>query len=320
MPALRDVLRALRASPLVTAVAVLSLALGIGANTAMFSIADALVLRALPVPHAERLTLLASDETRYGAWWTNPVWEAVRDRPALHDGAFAYALTRFDLARGGAADPVEGLWASGRMFEVLGVPAALGRTFTAADDRPGGGPDGPVAVISHTFWQRRFGGAPDVVGRTLTLNRVPVTVVGVAPRGFFGPDVGRAFDVAVPLGAAPRVKGDPGTLASRSAWWLHVMLRLAPVGRSRRPRPPSVRRSPRSPPRRAPRTSARRTRPGTWPSPCFSGPRRRAARSCATITGGRCSPCSAWSGSRSWSRAGTSPTCCSPARRRAATS
>jgi predicted permease len=231
MPALHDALRALRASPLVTLVAVLSLALGIGANTAMFSIADALVLRALPVPHAERLTLLASDETRYGAWWTNPVWEAVRDRPALHDGAFAYANTRFDLARGGAADPAEGLLASGRMFEVLGVPAARGRTFTAADDRPGGGPEGPVAVISHAFWQRRFGGAPDVVGRTLTLDRVPVTVVGVAPRGFFGPEVGRAFDVAVPLGAAPLVKGNPGTLGSRTSWWLHVMLRLAP-GRS----------------------------------------------------------------------------------------
>ena len=225
---LRDTLRALRATPLVTAVAVLSLALGIGANTAIFSIADALVLRALPVPHAERLVLLASDETRFGTWWTNPVWEAVRDRPALHDGAFAYANTRFDLARGGAADPVEGLWASGRMFEVLGVPAALGRTLTAADDRPGGGPDGPVAVISHAFWRRRFGGAPDVVGRTLTLNRVPVTIVGVAPSGFFGPDVGRAFDVAVPLGAKPLVAGDPGALTARSSWWLHVMLRLAP--------------------------------------------------------------------------------------------
>ena len=210
-----------------SAFAVGSLALGIGANTAMFSIADALVLRALPVPHAERLVLLASDETRYGAWWTNPIWEAVRDRPGLHDGAFAYAITRFDLARGGAADPVEGLWASGGMFAVLGVPAALGRTFTAADDRPGGGPDGPVAVISHAFWRRRFGGAPDVLGRTITLNRVPVTVVGVAPRGFFGPDVGRAFDVAVPLGAAPLVKGNPRTLEARDAWWLHVMLRLA---------------------------------------------------------------------------------------------
>src|SRR3712207_4391502 len=105
MPTLRDAIRALRATPLVTAVAVLSLALGIGANTAMFSIADALVLRTLPVPHADRLVLLASDETRYGAWWTNPVWEAVRDRPTLHDGAFAYAPARFDLAPGGPTDP-----------------------------------------------------------------------------------------------------------------------------------------------------------------------------------------------------------------------
>src|SRR5215213_5193444 len=142
---LRDAFRALRATPLVTAVAVLSLALGIGANTAMFSIVDALVLRALPVRHADRLTLLTDDERLHG--WSNPIWEAVRDRATLFDGALAYGATRFDLAPGGEADPVDGLWLSGRAFEVLGVEAAAGRTFTEADDRRGGGPDGPVAVI-----------------------------------------------------------------------------------------------------------------------------------------------------------------------------
>ena len=101
---------------------------------------------------------------------------------------------------------------------MLGVPAILGRTFTDADDRRGGGPDGPVAVISYSFWQRRFGGAADAIGRTLTLDRVPFTIVGVMPPDFFGLDVGRAFDVAVPIrhraavsregvGARPAIRG-----------------------------------------------------------------------------------------------------------------
>src|SRR5215218_6144597 len=164
MTELRDALRALRATPLVTAVAVLSLALGVGANTAMFSIVDALLLRRLPVRHADRLALLSGDDSWYGTAWSNPIWEAIRDRPRLHDGAFAFNLTGFNLAERGEADPVEGLQASGRMFEVLGVDPLLGRAFTEADDRRDGGPDGPVAVISHGFWQRRYGGAADVLG------------------------------------------------------------------------------------------------------------------------------------------------------------
>ena len=103
------------------------------------------------------------------------------------------ASARFNLAQGGPTELVDGLWASGRIFEVLGVPAVLGRTFTAADDRRGGGPDGPVAVISYGFWQRRFGGAGDVIGRSLIVERVPFTIVGVTPPQFFGVDVGRTL-------------------------------------------------------------------------------------------------------------------------------
>ena len=226
MTDLRDAVRALRATPLVTAVAILSLALGIGANTAMFSIVDALVLRALPVRHAERLTLLMDDERPHG--WTHPIWESVRAHAAPFDGVLAYGTPRFDLAGRGVEDPVNGLWVSGRAFEIMGVGAALGRTITEADDRRGGGPDGAVAVISHAFWQRRFGGAPDVVGRTLTLDRVPVTIVGVTPPGFTGPDVGRDFDVALPIGAEPVLRGANSRLDRRSDWWLHVMVRLRP--------------------------------------------------------------------------------------------
>jgi putative ABC transport system permease protein len=134
-------------------------------------------------------------------------------------------LREFDIAPGGTREPVEGLWTSGRFFEVLGVPAALGRTLRDSDDRSGGGADGPVAVISHRFWVRRFGGATDV-GRTLTLDRVPFTIVGVTPPGFMGLEVGRAFDVAVPLGAEPLLRGSESLLGSRRSGWLSVMVRL----------------------------------------------------------------------------------------------
>ena len=135
--------------------------------------------------------------------------------------------TRFNLAMRGESELVDGLWASGTMFDVLGVPAILGRTFTADDDRPGGGPDGPVAVISYAFWQRRFGGAADAIGRSLTVDRVPFTIVGVAPPQFFGLEVGRTFEVALPIGTVALIRG-ARALEQRSHWWLTIVMRLKP--------------------------------------------------------------------------------------------
>src|ERR1043166_500497 len=166
MPDLRDAFRALRATPVVTAVAVLSLALGIGANTAIFSIVNALLLRSLPVKEPDRLVQLLTGPER--ASWSNPLWEDFRDHHAgIFDGAFAYSTPQFNLARGGEIQPAKGMMASGAAFEVLGVPAIIGRTFTAADDVPGGGKDGAVAVISCAFWQRRYGGAAKAIGQHL---------------------------------------------------------------------------------------------------------------------------------------------------------
>jgi predicted permease len=225
----RDAVRSLRATPLVSLVAILSLALGLGANTAMFSIVDALVLRALPVRHAERLALLVTDdESRRLTSWTNPIWEAIRSRPQLSDGAFAWGSIRLDLSERGESDPVDVLRASGRMFDVLGVGAVLGRTFDESDDARGGGSNGAVAIVSYNFWQRKFGGAADVVGRTVSIERVPFTIIGVTSPNFFGPDVGRTFDVAVPLGTLPLLPGSRTLLDSRDSWWLQVMFRLAP--------------------------------------------------------------------------------------------
>jgi putative ABC transport system permease protein len=227
MHEIRNALRTMKAAPVVSAVAVLSLALGIGANTAMFSILDSLLLRSLPVKEPQRLVMVGQLPNGRTSW-TNPIWEAIRDRPELFDGALAWSSTRFNLSQGGPTEFVDGVWTTGRYFDVLGVPAILGRTWTAEDDRRGGGPDGAVAVISYAFWQRRFGGAADVIGRPLVVERVPFTIVGVTPPGFFGVDVGRTFDVAIPLGTEPLIRGKESALDRRSYWWLNVMGRLKP--------------------------------------------------------------------------------------------
>ena len=225
---LRLAVRALTATPVVSFVAVLSLALGIGANTAMFSIVNSLLLRALPVKAPQQLALLTDNPARGIMAWTNPIWEQIRQRRGVFDGVFAWSTMRFNLAAGGEAEFVDGIWASGSMFETLGVPAMLGRTFTDADDARGGGPDGPVTVISYAFWQRRFGGAADAIGKTLEIERVPYTIIGVTPADFFGPDVGRAFDVAIPIGTEPLIRGKEAALDQKWWWWLTVMARLKP--------------------------------------------------------------------------------------------
>ncbi len=225
----RDVrygLRLLRRSPSFATVAILSLALGIGANSAIYSIINSLFLRTLPVREPQRLVDVSCGPD-CGSW-TNPLWEAFRNRPELFDGAFAWSNTRFDLSQGGATDYVPGLWASGRFFEVLGVPAILGRTLTPADDARGGGPDGAVVVISYSLWQRRFGGSSGAIGQVLTIQRVPYTIVGVSPPDFFGPQVGSTFDVVVPIGTEPLQEGKQSKLDARRSYWLHVMARLKP--------------------------------------------------------------------------------------------
>jgi ABC-type antimicrobial peptide transport system permease subunit len=159
--------------------------------------------------------------------WSNPAWEQIRDRHAdLFQETFAFSrrTTRFNLAVGGQTDFVDGVYASGRYFDALRLQPMLGRAFTANDDRRGGGPNGPVAVVSYAFWQRRFGGSPDVVGKTQTIDRVPFTIVGVMPPEFFGTDVGTRSDVILPIGTEPLMRGRDSLLDRAS--WLLVMARL----------------------------------------------------------------------------------------------
>src|SRR5262249_36731456 len=156
---------------------VLSLALGSGANTAMFSIVNSLLLRPLPVERSDRLVLLQSNPTvTASSPWSNPAWEQIRDHHTnlfLETFAVSRRTTRFNLTQGGQTDFEEGIYASGRYFDGLRLAPMLGRTFTTEDDQRGGGPNGPVAVISYALWQRRFGGSHDVIRRTQTIDRVP---------------------------------------------------------------------------------------------------------------------------------------------------
>jgi putative ABC transport system permease protein len=222
---IRVAMRQLIATPVVTAVAALSLALGIGANTAIFSLVNSLVLRTLPVKDPRQLAILTDTSPQSNDSWTYPIWRELMQRPQLFESAFAWGERRFDLASGGVAEFADGIFTTAGIFDTLGVVPVLGRAFTDADDRPGGGPDGPVAIISHAFWQRRFGGAADTIGRRLTLERKPFTIVGIMPPEFFGPDVGRRADIVVPVGMVTALR-EGLSFDERAWWWLSIMLRL----------------------------------------------------------------------------------------------
>ena len=227
-------LRVLWQKPGFTAVAVLTLALGVGANTAIFQLIDAVRLRTLPVKDPGRLVgvQLADMSKARGMFAsdypivTNGIWEQVRDRQEAFEGVFAWSPDTLNLARGGEARFARALWVSGDFFNTLGVRAELGRVLNKDDDRKGCG--SPVAVVSHAFWRREFGGDAGAVGRTLSLQGHPFEVVGVTPPSFYGMEVGRSFDVAVPLCAEPLLNGEQSMLNAGTGWWLTVMGRLKP--------------------------------------------------------------------------------------------
>ena len=220
-------LRTLAANPGFTVTAVLSLALGIGANTAIFSILNAVLLRSLPVEDPQRLVQVrpgpeGDDE------FTNPIWEQVRDRQQAFSGALAYAPNRFDLADGGESHYAVGLWVSGDFFRVLGVPATQGRVFTRDEDRRG---TPPLAVISYSFWKRNFDGDAGVIGKTVRLNRHTFEIVGVTPPWFRGLDTDWGFDVAIPIACDPIFHPGHSALDERAEWWLRILGRM-PAGES----------------------------------------------------------------------------------------
>ncbi len=218
----RYALRALRSSPGFAAVAILSLALGIGANTAIFSLIDSVILKTLPVAHPEQLLQVTMGES---SSFTNPIWEQLRDRQDVFSGVFAYGSGRFNLAAGGEARYAQGSYASGQFFDTLGLHAPIGRTFTTVDDTRG---CPAIAVLSYGFWQREYGGRADIVGKSISLDGHPFEMVGVLGPGFTGIDVGIEKDLYLPLCTEKVVRGEFSSLDQRSSWWLRVIARPKP--------------------------------------------------------------------------------------------
>src|SRR5580658_9071724 len=199
---LRYAARMLRNAPGFTAVAVLSLALGIGANTAIFSLIDTVLLRMLPVAEPERLFFVENVGARGGGGSPPyPCFEEFRDRNHYFSGLSAFVADNMRIAINGRPEQVMGQFASGNYFATLGVKAWIGRTFGPADDSVvgKGGPDGPLAVISYPYWLRRFGTSPTVLGKVVQVNNIPVTIVGVTPPDFFGLQPGLQVDLTVPM-------------------------------------------------------------------------------------------------------------------------
>src|SRR5579859_150025 len=228
-------LRVLRLNPGFTAIAVLSLALGTGANTAIFQLIDSLRLRTLPVAHPEQLASVRIQDPSgrpgriHGRYpdITNAQWEQIRDHQRVFSSMLAWATEGgFNLAPGGEARYASGIWVSGDFFKALEVPALRGRTLTAEDDRRGCG--SPPAVISYAFWQREYGGGPDILGRKISLDGHQFEIAGITPPGFTGIDVGRQFDVAVPLCSEPLMHGESSLMDLRNGYWLAAVGRLKP--------------------------------------------------------------------------------------------
>ena len=230
-------IRTLRASPTFTLAALVSLTLGIGANTAIFQLLNAVRLRPLPVVRAHEIVEVRVDPQSAASGRTGwffgarpmmswPLFDRVRRDQRVLASVFAWGTTRFDLATGGESRFVPGLWASGELFTALELAPAAGRLLTTADD------DAACAsravVLSHDFWRREYGGAADAVGRSLRLDGEPFQIVGVAPPGFFGIEVGRRFDIAAPVCAIRILQPEADPVARRDAWWLSVMGRLQP--------------------------------------------------------------------------------------------
>ncbi|HKW32369.1 MAG TPA: ABC transporter permease [Candidatus Acidoferrum sp.] len=227
-------LRTLRKSPGFTSVAVLTLALGIGANTAIFQLVDALRMRTIPVKEPQQLvTVQLADPTgmrgsQASAYpvLTNAIWEKLRDNQDVFSGVLAWGSNNFGITPGGEVRLAQGLFVSGDFFHVLGVRPLMGRVFTASEDRRGCGL--PGAVVSYAFWQRELGGDPSPIGRKLTLNYHPVEIIGVTPPGFFGLEVGRSYDVAVPICSQAFLWSEGTWLDEGTVWWLNVIGRLRP--------------------------------------------------------------------------------------------
>src|SRR5258708_26683130 len=242
----------LRKSPGFATVAILTLALGIGANTAIFSLIDAVMLRALPVENPSQLVLLkwsARNQPNihgymtsgdcpinvmpgavnpYGCSFSEPLFREIAKADIVSTTTAFANSGRLNLTGNGRATVINGQVVSGEFFRTMGLKAAAGRLFEAADDTPAAA---PVAVLNYGYWQSAFGGSRDVIGRTIELNNVPFTIIGVAEQRFTGITPGSDYDVCLPLSDAERISEAmrwQNRQGDVSFWWLTIVGRLKP--------------------------------------------------------------------------------------------
>jgi len=227
--------RLLRLNPTFAAIAILSLALAVGANTAIFQLIDAVQLRLLPVKSPKELAnvkVVYAPHGRTGNFrvpfsqLTSGLYRGIRDEQQAFTSFAGWGAQSLNLRQGGEARYAEGMWVTGNFFDTLGVQPALGRFLVLADDQPGCGTG--AVVLSHSFWQRDYGGRDSVVGEKIMLEGHPFEIVGVAAPGFFGVEVGRNFDVAVPVCAEPVLAGEDSVYVSKDGWFLAGIGRLKP--------------------------------------------------------------------------------------------
>jgi putative ABC transport system permease protein len=244
--------RGLARAPLFTFVAVLSIALGIGANTAIFTLVDEVLLRLLPVKNPEQLVLFNGPRNHYGSnsggnMLSFPMYEDFRDNfvdrrgapalprvsqtvanpaptPKIFSGVFARRPVAMNVGFNGQTERVAGELVSGTFFQVLGVGAAAGRVIVPDDDRARG--DGFVAVLSYDYWRNRFGRDPSIVGRRITINNYPFTIVGVSQAGFDGLDIGAVASIRVPVMLKAQMTPNWDDIDNRRSRWVNVFGRL----------------------------------------------------------------------------------------------
>ena len=220
----RYAFRLLRRSPAFTIVALSSLGLGIGANTAIFTLVDTVLMKTLPVDDPKTLFFVDNSGGKSGgsSGPPYPCFELLRDHNRFFSGMAAFSESRLKVTIDGPAELIRGQYASGGYFSVLGVSAEIGRVLTPADDIESGNAAAP-GVISHTLWARRFNSDPAVVGRSIQVGTSSVTIVGVTPPGFFGLQVGSPIDLTVPM----RLSGN--RLSAKQNWWFSVVGRIRPA-------------------------------------------------------------------------------------------
>ena len=227
--------RLLLKNPTFSIVAILTLALGTGANAAIFQLVNSLRLRTLPVERPQELVSIAIETNGSGRtgrfmsrrpFFSEPLWRAIEAEQKVFSGVFAWGITTWNLATDGEYRPAQGIYVTSGFFKTLGVGAQIGRVLTEGDDQKGCSE--PGAVLTHGFWQSRYGGNPSIIGQKISLDSRSFPIVGVTPPEFFGVEVGRRFDVALPLCAEALFRGAQSGFGKGDVWFLDILGRLAP--------------------------------------------------------------------------------------------